>query len=140
MGPSLLIGSLALVLAGCGGNKGNQIATPPPQAGDTNDAPPCEPGRCLEDISRLIGERRPDARACYDAGRKRDATMEGKIIINFAIDSEGVVGEASQGVQDGQIEDQEVVGCVTEVILTVRFAASPTGRTTRAYHRFEFTP
>jgi hypothetical protein len=138
MGRTLLVISLA-VLSGCS-SKPKTEPTGPTGSDATSDATLCEPGRCLEDISKNIGERRADARACYDAGRKREPTMQGKIIINFAIDSEGIVGETSQGMQDGQIEDQEVVACVSEVIKTVRFAASPKGKTTRAYHRFEFSP
>jgi hypothetical protein len=112
--------------------------TPPSGGTDgSGEASTCEPGRCLEDISALIAERRADTRACYDAARKRTPTLAGKIVINFAIDSEGVVGEAEQGMQDDQIQDAELVTCVTEVIKTVRFAKSPAGKTTRAYHRFE---
>lgn len=131
--------------AACGG-----ASAPPPTpatptgegAADASGDPTatCEPGRCLDDISRAIAEYRPDARACYDEGRKRAPTIEGKIIINFAIDAEGVVGETSQGMQDGQIEEPGVVECVSEVIKKVRFAKSPKGKTTRAYHRFEFSP
>lgn len=141
MGRHLLVASLVVFVGACGG-KGKTEPTGPTGGDDSapTDAPPCEPGRCLEDISKNIGERRADARACYDAGLQRDPKMQGKIIINFAIDSEGMVGETSQGMQDGQIEDQEVVACVSEVIKTVRFAASPKGKTTRAYHRFEFSP
>ena len=144
MGRTLLVGSLAVLLGACSGQAKSETTEPTGGGGGDNagnsDTPPCEPGRCLEDISKNIGERRADARACYDTARKRDPKLQGKIIINFAIDSEGVVGETSQGMQDGQIEDQEVVACVSEVIKTVRFAASPKGKTTRAYHRFEFSP
>ncbi len=51
-----------------------------------------------------------------------------------------MVVETSQGIQDGQMEDAELVACVSEVIKTIRFASSPAGKTTRAYHRFELTP
>lgn len=137
MGRTLLVASLAVLLGACSGK--SKTAEPTSPADGTPDTQ-CEPGRCLEDISKNISERRADARACYEAGLKRVPTMQGKIIINFAIDSEGVVGETSQGMQDGQIEDPEVVACVSEVIKTVRFAGSPKGKTTRAYHRFEFSP
>jgi hypothetical protein len=150
MGRIVLYASLVVFLGACGSKTAKQDTTPVGGGGGDSgggdsgdgdgDTAKCEPGRCLEDISKLIAERRPDARACYDNARKRDPKLQGKIIINFAIDSEGMVGETSQGMQDGQIEDQEVVACVTEVIKTVRFAASATGRTTRAYHRFEFSP
>lgn len=125
------LAALLVALAACGGS---------PKASGASDGPAqatCEPGRCLEDISKLIGERKADTRACYDAARTRAPTLAGKIVINFAIDSEGVVGEASQGMQDDQIQDAELVACVSEVIKTVRFPASPSGKTTRAYHRFE---
>lgn len=137
----ILLASLALVGACGGGKKADTTPTAETATGgDTSDAPACEPGRCLEDISSAIAERRTDARACYDAARQRDPKLAGKIIINFAIDSEGVVGETSQGMQEGQLEDPEVVACVSAVIQGVRFAPSPKGKTTRAYHRFEFSP
>jgi len=132
----LLLASLAVVVAACSGKSKSPDTTTPPSDGDTG-ATKCEPGRCLEDISRLIAERRSDARACYDTGRKRDPKLAGGILINFAIDSEGMVGEAEQSLKDGQMEDPEVVACV---IKTVRFPPSPAGKTTRAYHRFEFSP
>jgi len=133
--------ALLIVVAACGGGKSaSSTTTPPAGGGDGASDTTCEPGRCIEDISKLVAERRTDARACYDAGRKRDPKLEGKIVINFAIDSEGMVGETSQGMQDGQIEDPEVVTCVSEVIKTIRFAKSPAGKTSRAYHRFEFAP
>jgi len=138
MGRTLVVATIAVLLGACG--KGKTETTAPKASDEENPDAMCEPGRCLEDISKNIGERRADARACYEAGLKRDPKMQGKIIINFAIDSEGVVGETSQGMQDGQIEDQDVVACVSEVIKTVRFAGSPKGKTTRAYHRFEFSP
>jgi hypothetical protein len=127
----------AVLIAACG--KSTRTDTTP-SGGNGSDATPCEPGRCLEDISKQIGDRRSDARACYDSARQRVPNIAGKIIINFAIDNEGVVGETSQGMQDEQIEDPELVTCVSDVIKTIRFATSAAGKTTRAYHRFEFTP
>lgn len=141
MARTSVLPALFLLLASCSGKSKPPVVTSGGEEGGADGpATGCEPGRCLEDISRLIAERKSDSRACYDNARKRDPKLEGKIIINFAIDSEGVVGETSQGMQDGQIEDQEVVTCVSEVIKTVRFAKSPAGKTTRAYHRFEFGP
>lgn len=139
MAPRTLVIVSVAAIAACGGK--NDAAEPSPggvvAAGGAQAK--CEPGRCLDDISAAIAEHRPDARACYDEGRKRDATIEGKLIINFAIDSEGVVGETSQGMQDNQITEQGVVDCVSGVIKKVRFAKSAKGKTTRAYHRFEFS-
>ncbi len=146
----LAVSSLAVLLSACGGGKKTDTSTTPTGGGDGvstggggdagDGAQTCEPGRCLDDIKRLIAERKTDSRGCYDAARKRNPGLAGKVIINFAIDSEGVVGETAQGIQDGQLQDQELVACLSAVINTVRFAASPKGKTTRAYHRFEFSP
>jgi hypothetical protein len=135
-------GGLALafvVLAACSGTP-KQTTPVDPAGGDNggDDQTDCEPGRCLEDISKAVSERRDDARQCFDEGRKRDPKLPGLLIINFAIDAEGVVGETSQGMQDAQLADQQVIDCVSEVIKGVRFAKSAKGKTTRAYHRFEF--
>jgi len=130
-----LLPSILVVAAACGGKTKQEPVGP--GGGEQSN---CEPGRCLEDISKAIGERRDETRKCYDEGRKRDPKMEGKVIINFAIDDQGVVGETSQGMQDGQIEEIGVVACLSEIITTVKFAASTKGKTTRAYHRFEFAP
>jgi hypothetical protein len=130
-----ILASLLVLATACGGSKQEPTG---PGAGD--DQTGCERGRCLDDISKAIAERRDDSRRCYEEGRKRDPKMEGKIIINFAIDASGAVGETSQGMQDGQIEEAGLVDCLSEVIKTVRFAASTKGKTTRAYHRFEFAP
>jgi hypothetical protein len=124
----------AFAIAACGGKP------PPPAAsgaGSGESTTACEPGRCLEDISKVIAERKDDARACYADARTRTPKLQGRVVINFAIDSEGSVGETSQGLQDGQLEDAALVECLSNLIKTVKFAASPSGKTTRAYHRFE---
>jgi hypothetical protein len=91
---------------------------------------PSEPaGRSLEDISKVIGEHKPETRAC--AG-----SATGRVIINFKIDKDGTVTEADQGMQENQIADAAVVSCLTDVIKKIKFA--PSDKTTRAYHQFEF--
>lgn len=112
-------------------------ARPPaatPAAGD------CEPGRCLEDISAAVEQHRPAARACYDAGHARTPTLAGRIIIKFEIDPTGAVVDASQSTQDDQITDAEVVACITDVILRIPFAPSARGKSTKAFHRYDFNP
>jgi hypothetical protein len=90
-------------------------------------------------LSRTISEHRATARTCYEDGLKRvPAIKDGRIIINFEIDAEGKVIDASQSVKGEQIEDAEVVACVTDVIKEIQFPKSPTGKRTRGYHSFEF--
>ncbi|MGE5184947.1 MAG: AgmX/PglI C-terminal domain-containing protein, partial [Acidobacteriota bacterium] len=81
---------------------------------------------------------RDEARKCYDQGLEAKAGMGGKIFINFVIDPAGHVTETSQGMQQDQITQQEVVDCVRKVVEKITFAKSPSGKSTRAYHRFEF--
>lgn len=117
---------LAGVATACGGS---QRSAAPAEKSD------CEPGRCLDDIATAVKARRPDSRACYDA--KPDLPA-GRIIMNFQIAPDGSVVEPEQSVKDGQLDDVEVVACIADVLLELKFAASPAGKRTRAYHTFEF--
>jgi hypothetical protein len=122
---------IALAIA-CGGG-GKPTAT----AGGS-EAGSCEPGRCLEDIAKAVSTRKAEARACYDA--LDTSKVKGRVVINFRIDAEGNVTEASQGMQEGQLQDEMLVGCISDVIKSVKFAKSTAGKATRAYHQFEFAP
>jgi hypothetical protein len=126
-----------LLVAGCHG-KSSTTTGGGGGAGGGSDEAQCEPGRCLDDISKAIAEHRTESRACYDAAAKKTPGLTGRIIINFRIDAQGAVTEASQGMQDEQIQDDALVACVVDVINKVTFAASKLGKTTRAYHQFEF--
>jgi hypothetical protein len=117
------MGWLIAVLACSGGQK-------------TSNGDDCEPGRCRGDVANKVSESRATARACYDA---RPTPAGGRIIINFEIDAAGGVTDASQSVKDEQIDDKEMVACIIDVIKEIKFAKSAKGKTTRAYHTFEFT-
>jgi len=130
---------------GCG-PKPKPEPTPPPaqQESDSeaagSDSGDCSKERCLAAISRLVTERKSATRACYDKAIKKQPTIgEGRVIINFKIDPDGTVIETSQGMQDDQITDDGVVNCISDVIKGIKFPKSPSGKTTRAYHLFEFT-
>jgi hypothetical protein len=118
-----------LIAAGCGGSK---PATNQPSMD-------CEPGRCLSDISRVVTEKKPAARACYEAGLKRVPEIKGgQIIVNFDIEPDGTPASVTQSSKSDQIEDAEVVACVTDVVKQLKFSKSAKGKTTHAYHAFEF--
>jgi hypothetical protein len=123
--------AVAVTAGGCKSAKG-------PAAAD--EADDCDPGRCLADISAAVETHRPEARTCYEAGHAVDPTLKGRLIINFEIDPAGTVVDASQSAQENQIEDEAVVTCITDVIMRITFAASPRGKTTKAFHRYEFNP
>jgi hypothetical protein len=130
-----LVSAGSLAFAGCGGPAKPATSSTTEAGGDAG----CEPGRCLPDISRTVLARRAEARACVDSGRTRDPQLSGTLlVIKFEIDPDGRVVDASQGSQEDQIEDAEVVDCVIGVIRELAFQASAKGKSTRAYHRFEF--
>lgn len=131
--------TLLVLIAACSGNAKHESTTSSASSDSAgSDAPACETGRCLADISKLIGEHRTESRACFEAGAKKQPGLQGRLIINFRIDQNGDVSETSQGMQDDQITEEGVVTCVSDVIKKIKFAASPSGKTTRAYHQFEF--
>jgi hypothetical protein len=115
-------------------------AAKPPAAPTDTGSSGCEPGRCLDDISKTLQEHRAESRACYDALAKTQPGAKGRLIINFKIDADGNVTETSQGMQEDQLTDEMLVACVSDVIKRVKFAPSPSHKSTRAYHQFEFSP
>ena len=119
---------IACLLFACGGGSAKSTTAP---------TKTCEPGRCLEDFAAKVQEHRATARACYDA---KPTPEGGRVIINFEIDPTGKVVDASQSVKDEQIQDREIVACIIDVIKEIQFAASAAGKTTKAYHTFEFSP
>jgi hypothetical protein len=121
---------------GCGGTAKREDSSVAKT--ESGSGPKCEPGRCLPDISQLIQQHRSQARACIDDARKTQPDLAGQLFINFEIDPTGQVASTSQGVQDNQISDPDVVACISAVVQAIKFPGSPSGKTTRAYHMFEF--
>jgi hypothetical protein len=125
---------LLLIAAGCGG------APRAGGGGGGGDDTSCEPGRCLEDFARAIEADRAQARTCFDANVAPATTDGGRVVINFEVGPDGAVVDASQAMRDGQITDPAVVDCIINVVKGVTFTASPAGKTTRAFHTFDFAP
>ena len=119
--------SVVALAIGCGGT--------PRAVPVEND---CEPGRCLEDVSRVMKEHRAEMRSCYELAHAQDNTLEGRLTVNFVIDSKGDIVETSPSVRDGEIENAELFDCLSAVVSRIKFAASAAGKRTRAYHVFEF--
>lgn len=122
---------IALVAAACGGGaKGT--------GGGGDDSSSCEPGRCLDDFAQAVDREHAAARACYDAGVEPETAAGGRVVVNFEVGADGAVVDASQAMREGQITEQAVVDCLVGVVKGVQFAASKAGKSTRAFHTFEF--
>jgi hypothetical protein len=113
--------ALCLLLLACGSSSKSTTTSEPKSD--------CEPGRCLDDISKVVADHKPEARECAK-------TTKGRVIINFKIDKDGNVEEADQGMQDDQISDPAIVSCLVDVVKKIKFA--PSTKAVRAYHQFEF--
>lgn len=127
-----------LAVAACHGGATPTTPTGGGGGGDNGGGGSCEPGRCLPDIARQISAHRDETRGCFDIAKASNDKLKGRLIINFRIDSNGEVTETSQGMQEDQIQDETLVACISEVIKKVKFPASAAGKSTRAYHQFEF--
>lgn len=124
----MLRAAVLVVIAGCGSSKA-------PTAGPGGEGK-CEPGRCLEDLPRVIKPFRQEARACFDeAAKKNPALQGGRLIINLEVAPSGEV-TPTQGMQSDQLDDKELVGCVLFVMLKVKFP--PGSKVMRGFHTFEF--
>jgi hypothetical protein len=129
---------LALIVVGCGGGPKSDSSTTGGGGGGGGDTS-CEPGRCLDDIGSAF-DRDPSAgRACYDGGTDPAFAAGGRVVINFEIGPDGAVVDASQAMREGQITEQAVVDCLIGVVKGVTFAPSKAGKSTRAFHTFEFS-
>lgn len=99
-----------------------------------------EAGRSAKDIQAMVAARRDEARACYDAGQKKNAKLEGDLDIKWVIDPEGNVVDPTVDASRSSILDEEVGKCVIEVIKKLRFAKSEKGFESRVHYPFNFHP
>lgn len=99
-----------------------------------------EPGRKREDIQTIVQGHRDEARACYDNGLKDHPGIEGDLYVNFLIDPQGTVTEATIDHSKSSIHEEGVGNCVMDAIKKIKFNASAKGYETRASYPFNFHP
>ncbi len=99
-----------------------------------------DPGRSPQDIQTIIGTRRDEARACYDAALKDHPGLEGNIDIKWTIDPKGVVTETSIDDSKSDIHEANLGKCIGAIIKKITFAASPRGVETKVHYPFNFHP
>jgi TonB family protein len=99
-----------------------------------------EPGRGIADIRALIVARRDEARSCYDRALADHPGLEGALVIQWTIDPNGNVSDASVDSSRSQIVDSNASACVEAVIRTIHFAPSSRGYVTTATYPFDFHP
>lgn len=67
------------------------------------------------EIRRVVHGHVTQAKACYNAGLAKDPTLAGKIVVNFTIDPDGAVKNAT--IKEDTLADASVGTCVRKAVL-----------------------
>ncbi len=113
---------------------------PTPFPGDGGSRSAGEPGRSKDDIRNIVNDRRPEARACYDAALKSHPGIQGNIAIKWVIDPKGNVTDISVDPSGTTIREESVGTCIVGVIKKIKFNESAKRLETHATYPFNFKP
>jgi hypothetical protein len=70
-------------------------------------------------IVRIVAAHRPELRACYGEGLRKNRNLRGRVAVKFAIDTSGHVTSAKDGGSD--LPDSDVVRCILGVFSRMWF-------------------
>lgn len=90
-----------------------------------------------EVIQRILRQRAPWIRRCYEQGLARNPELQGRVLVRFVIDREGSVSSVNTGGSD--IPDAQFTQCVATVFKGTHFPSPEGGIVTVAYP-IVFTP
>jgi outer membrane biosynthesis protein TonB len=167
MPTALFAGALALV--SCAGetppptSPDPALATPPPAdasapaaaSAAAAPAPPASPGaptssdtgadggnsnRGQDEIKAIVQNHRPKFRACYDEARKRAPSLRGWFVIDFTLNPDGTLREATYARDKSEIKDEAMGQCALAALKTIGFPPSKVGKETKISYPFGFTP
>jgi hypothetical protein len=74
-----------------------------------------------EAIRRVVRDHFGQFEVCYDEGLRLDPALQGRVVVKFAIGSDGATEFAADGGSD--LEDPRVVDCVVRAFSNLSFAA-----------------
>lgn len=94
---------------------------------------------CLpeDDVARIVRQRLPAIRMCYERALRQDRTLGGRLVVDFTVGGAGTVTDARVA-QDG-LRDPAVGACLVSTFRRFRFPA-PTGGAVRFSFPFLFEP
>lgn len=90
-----------------------------------------------EIIRRVIRDRRPQVRTCYEAALRRNAHASGTVSVAFRVENGRVT---SARVERDAINDAEMQDCLLDVIRTLAFPTVPHGGLVTIHYPFTFQP
>lgn len=86
------------------------------------NAPPTDGGATQEEVMKVIRAVRPQMEKCYDDAVAKKPTLQGKIVLLFAIGTDGRVDPKRAGL-GGEAGDPVFAQCVLDVVVKQQFPA-----------------
>jgi hypothetical protein len=84
-------------------------------------APPSpQPALAPELIQEVVRSRFPAIRSCYEAARKKDPKLTGRISMSFAINKDGAIANVTS--KESTFTDKNLVACIEREFRTLRFS------------------
>lgn len=99
-----------------------------------------EEKRTIEVIQKLVKDRRPEVRECYDKARKDLPSLQGDMIIHFVLDPEGKVKTIELNQERSTLKTSAVVDCAIKTIKSIQFPPSTRGMETNVNYPYNFMP
>lgn len=92
---------------------------------------------------RIQNDFKPLAKECYEAALEADASLGGKLVFSFTIvgdDSVGGIVESVDFAEGSDIEDEELLYCMRESLLSMTFAPPQKGGTVTVTYPMLLSP
>jgi len=99
-----------------------------------------EEKRTIEVIQKLVKDRRPEVRECYEKARKDLPSLQGDMIIHFVLDPEGKVKTIELNQERSTLKTSAVVDCAIKTIKSIQFPPSTRGMETNVNYPYNFMP
>lgn len=99
-----------------------------------------EETRTIEVIQKLVKERRPEVRECYEKARKDLPSLQGDLIIHFVLDPEGKVKSIELNQERSTLKSPVVTDCAIKTIKSLKFPPSSRGMETNVNYPYNFMP
>jgi hypothetical protein len=108
----------------------------PPKAADSGVAET----RTMDVIAKLVKDNRQPVRDCYEKARKELPSLQGDLVIHFALDPEGKVKLIEVNQQRTTLKSPPVSDCAIKTIKGISFPASSRGMETEVNYPYNFKP
>lgn len=89
-------------------------------------------------IQRVMRQNFGRIRLCYEDGLRRDATLEGRVAIEFTINGDGSVSDVEDG--GSYLPDPAVIQCLLGAVRKIAFPEPPRGKAVRVIYPWSLSP